>query len=278
MATRQPFPDLTLEDYDPAPSKELICVICRSVLREPVECPCRHVFCKSCISTWLEESSNCPVCRIPAATFVSTLPLLRNMISQLTVKCRNTGCSTRVAAENYPAHMAVCKFQKVPCPHDPCEHHCLRRDIDDHVRTCSFRLVTCSPGCGVVLFAGQQTAHICIPRLERELEEMTAERDNWRRKAENYALGALQNCVIGHGATVEGLTNNVEDSCPRGTSAEVMTVTGGGLQPSIGPPSPGVSGSLSQEMRCGSRTARRLQEVDSDTDSGWDSSLSTCWS
>lgn len=41
------------------------CSICRIDLFEPVSTVCRHVFCKACVTRWLERNSTCLVCRHP---------------------------------------------------------------------------------------------------------------------------------------------------------------------------------------------------------------------
>lgn len=43
-----------------------ICSICKDKLVDPQKADCNHVFCKECISTWIEsqeERIQCPVCR-----------------------------------------------------------------------------------------------------------------------------------------------------------------------------------------------------------------------
>lgn len=78
-----------LEEYDPAPSVELLCAICRMVLTNPEECPCRHVFCSRCIREWLGkvQPPTCPMCRveIETTTLVPVLPLVRSLLDRLTV-------------------------------------------------------------------------------------------------------------------------------------------------------------------------------------------------
>ncbi|KAL1475203.1 hypothetical protein MTO96_020053 [Rhipicephalus appendiculatus] len=80
--------ELTLDDYDPRPSDHLICDICHSVLRSPVECSCRHIFCSDCIKKWVNKGVNtCPTCRkSPATPFTPTLLAIRNMLNDLTAR------------------------------------------------------------------------------------------------------------------------------------------------------------------------------------------------
>ena len=51
------------ELFVPPPDPDLICPICQCVLDDPVECLCRHVFCRLCIETWLKKHFTCPTCR-----------------------------------------------------------------------------------------------------------------------------------------------------------------------------------------------------------------------
>ena len=44
------------------------CPVCLGQLRRgdvavKLPCKCKHLFCKSCIVTWLEKTSTCPACR-----------------------------------------------------------------------------------------------------------------------------------------------------------------------------------------------------------------------
>ncbi|KAH7931913.1 hypothetical protein HPB52_025119 [Rhipicephalus sanguineus] len=78
------FPELSLEDYDPMPYEELICAICHSVLRDPVECPCHHVFCRRCIWEWVHKDNSCPICRKRGISAVTPVPpFVRNMLNSL---------------------------------------------------------------------------------------------------------------------------------------------------------------------------------------------------
>ncbi|XP_044054974.1 ORC ubiquitin ligase 1 [Siniperca chuatsi] len=41
------------------------CQICLGKVRQPVICANHHVFCSSCMDTWLKKASQCPTCRVP---------------------------------------------------------------------------------------------------------------------------------------------------------------------------------------------------------------------
>ncbi|CAL8246878.1 unnamed protein product [Lota lota] len=44
------------------------CQICLGKVRQPVICPNCHVFCSSCMDTWMQNVSQCPACRVPITT------------------------------------------------------------------------------------------------------------------------------------------------------------------------------------------------------------------
>lgn len=43
----------------------LLCCVCRDVLERPLQAPCEHAFCSSCISSWLVYHRSCPEDRLP---------------------------------------------------------------------------------------------------------------------------------------------------------------------------------------------------------------------
>ncbi|KAH6930719.1 hypothetical protein HPB50_017863 [Hyalomma asiaticum] len=46
----------SVDSFDPLPPPDLVCGVCRGVYQNPVECPCRHIFCHWCIRTWLDQT------------------------------------------------------------------------------------------------------------------------------------------------------------------------------------------------------------------------------
>lgn len=65
----------------------LICPIGLGVFRNPVFDPCGHVFCHSCITSWLKKSNLCPIGKQPIteSQLVKALPL-KNMVDNLDLK------------------------------------------------------------------------------------------------------------------------------------------------------------------------------------------------
>ena len=93
--------------------ENFICCICKDVLEDPVESPCRHVFCLKCIKDWLFDQKSCPQCRAPVncEELKAVLPLFKNLIGKLKIYCDNKtkGCSEVVALEHLTSHAQVCQ-------------------------------------------------------------------------------------------------------------------------------------------------------------------------
>lgn len=186
------------------------------------------------------------------------------------VKCRSPGCGAKIAVENYSSHMAVCEFRDEACPHESCEHRCIRRELEDHIRQCPHRSVTCDKGCSLELTVVQLVNHSCLDELKRKLEEVTSDRDTWKRKAEDagHTLGTLKDTLHRIGVTAEGLSSNIGDLGSRLRSAEALAATGH-LRPARRQSPRGAGGDSQLGVLFGSRTARLLEEIASDSDHSW---------
>lgn len=69
--------------------REFLCSICGLVLKDPLETPCEHFYCRKCIVEWLPISNICPIDRkrIRAVDLQPPNRLLENLLSKLEIKC-----------------------------------------------------------------------------------------------------------------------------------------------------------------------------------------------
>jgi hypothetical protein len=64
MARRDSFGGYEEERFENKVDIKLQCSICLKVLKDPVQCPNEHYFCRSCIQKCLHENSEtCPMCQ-----------------------------------------------------------------------------------------------------------------------------------------------------------------------------------------------------------------------
>jgi hypothetical protein len=71
---------------------DLICSICKEVLKDPVQvCIQHHTHCRGCIAKWKATKKTCPDCRAPISREESARKE-RNKILELQVRCPNAGC------------------------------------------------------------------------------------------------------------------------------------------------------------------------------------------
>ena len=150
---------------------ELICCICTNILEDPVESPCRHVFCLSCIKTWLSNQETCPHCRAPVhkKDLQTVVPLLRSIISKQRIYCDNKekGCNEVVPLESLQGHVAICSYGTISCTNDGCTVKILRKDLKSHTEVCSKKTIMCDQGCEMFLTLGEKGTHNCVQALRR---------------------------------------------------------------------------------------------------------------
>ena len=84
---------------------DLICTICNDVLKEPVQTPCEHCFCKTCITPWLQQGQNsCPVDRNPLTSYMLKTPnrMTMQLLNDLEIRCKNftNECSFTTKLDN----------------------------------------------------------------------------------------------------------------------------------------------------------------------------------
>ena len=161
-------------DRFPDVNHELICCICTGVLEDPIESPCRHVFCSDCIKTWLSTKKTCPSCRsaVRRRDLRPVVLMLKNIISKQRMYCDNKakGCEEIVELEQLTGHVANCKFSEITCENEGCNVFVLRKDYNSHAEICPRKMVVCNKGCDVFMTLGEREGHNCIQALKSHFQ------------------------------------------------------------------------------------------------------------
>mgnify|MGYP002803860484 FL=1 len=130
-------------------NQNFLCLICLSVLRDPVLCPKNHhCFCRSCITRHLENSQRCPTCadNLTVRTLAEPQRVLKDVLNELNIHCihKNRGCENVVQLQHLERHEATCGFMPVVCSNQGCDVTVNKRDLIHHEsEVCEFRKVKC---------------------------------------------------------------------------------------------------------------------------------------
>ncbi|XP_065191137.1 ligand of Numb protein X 2-like [Sycon ciliatum] len=99
---------------------ELLCQICLVGLLEPVDTPCGHTFCFSCIRPYQRLRKSCPVDRKPLSRseLRPSAMLVRRLLDKLPVHCpMRENCQEEVKRAELEEHLrSRCPGMLVPCP------------------------------------------------------------------------------------------------------------------------------------------------------------------
>lgn len=163
-----------VENFVSEPDEELVCSICRAVFCDPVMCPCDHVFCRACITKWLQSSRNCPICRKRAssASIKQTVPIIKNLIMKLMLNCHNKGlgCKSQFSLENSVSHTKECEYELVQCKNKPCKDQLFRKDLTEHeTKDCPHRYIKCKKCRSKIPTTVLPEKHDCIQALQARL-------------------------------------------------------------------------------------------------------------
>lgn len=156
--TSGPSPSSAYAYVDSAHPDTLVCVICHCPFVDPVA-PCQegHVFCRFCLTAWVENpkfAGKCPgpgckeVLSLDKVSSEKTVKPVEKMADALKVTCPNKakGCSWADERNSLKRHLDdQCAF--FPCPKEGCTHVCKQKDLQRHV--CPFESVQCPQGCGL---------------------------------------------------------------------------------------------------------------------------------
>ncbi|XP_047989460.1 TNF receptor-associated factor 4-like [Leguminivora glycinivorella] len=136
-----------LNDMVAEPESRYECPVCLNWLRDPVITTCGHKFCKSCITSWLQNSGHCPIDNINLSMKVDIFPdnYTKREIQEQRMSCpfASKGCTVKVTPLDLDAHIASCEHnqpetstQKVPCAFQPVgckEQFSSREEAQEHI-------------------------------------------------------------------------------------------------------------------------------------------------
>ena len=173
--------DYIFVDQLPVSLKELECPICQSIVSEPLQTSCGHLFCRECYNKLGGNYSTgwgveCPVCKQEHNTVRDNYNDRR--VKNLQVRCTNYqyGCEWVGNLRDELQHRRTphsCHFEEIPCPHgcgktiqrmgqwyhfNDCPmrpHKCaycgeegpFREIVGNHLETCCKYPVLCPNGC-----------------------------------------------------------------------------------------------------------------------------------
>ncbi|KAK5874338.1 hypothetical protein PBY51_019293 [Eleginops maclovinus] len=147
-------------EFDPPLESKYECPICLMALRNAIQTPCGHRFCKNCIEKSIRDAGQrCPVDneRLSEEQLFPDNFAKREILS-LMVRCSNSGCGDRMELRHLEKHLAQCEFATVPCPQ--CQQSVRQSQLEEHTTVeCKRRPVSC-PDCVA-----------CFVHEDRELHE-----------------------------------------------------------------------------------------------------------
>ncbi|XP_040184010.1 TNF receptor-associated factor 6 isoform X2 [Rana temporaria] len=130
-------------DFDPPLESKYECPICLMALREPLQTPCGHRFCKACIIKSIRDAGpKCPVDNdllLEHQLFPDNFA--KREILSLMVRCPSQDCSARMELRNVEHHQAVCAFASMECLQ--CQQILPRSQMQQHMVVCPRREVSC---------------------------------------------------------------------------------------------------------------------------------------
>uniref|UniRef100_A0A6B2L5U9 RING-type domain-containing protein n=1 Tax=Arcella intermedia TaxID=1963864 RepID=A0A6B2L5U9_9EUKA len=152
--------------------KDIKCVICSNILREPTQCLAGDLFCFSCISSHLSTSNTCPACSTKLnKNLLSRSLFTERHIRRLNVYCCHhfyydqfcwkvdeQGCDFSAKLEDIQNHEKECGFKWVACPFGISCDLVRKKDLDEHKKNCNYRPIPC-PYCRVEFEAISLVAH-----------------------------------------------------------------------------------------------------------------------
>ncbi|XP_006124531.1 TNF receptor-associated factor 6 [Pelodiscus sinensis] len=146
-------------DFDPPLENKYECPICLMALREAVQTPCGHRFCKACIVKSIRDAGHkCPVDNeILLENQLFPDNFAKREILSLSVRCPNKGCLQKMELRHLEEHELNCDFSCVECLQ--CQGSFQKNQLQNHMMLeCPRRQVSC-PNCATSMSYEDQELH-----------------------------------------------------------------------------------------------------------------------
>ncbi|XP_022778281.1 RING finger protein 151-like [Stylophora pistillata] len=121
--------------------RNLLCGICKEVLKNPRTLHCGHTYCEDCLDGWFKSAKDvkltCPMCRRYVILSITAPVLaLREFIEGLSVECKNAvnGCKMVLKLRDLEKHLENCDFTLVEC--SGCDEMFSQNDFHVHRNKC----------------------------------------------------------------------------------------------------------------------------------------------
>ncbi|CDQ88030.1 unnamed protein product [Oncorhynchus mykiss] len=101
------------------------CQVCDHLLSEPVQSPCRHLFCRSCIAKYIYSlGPHCPACTLPCGPADLTAPAkgFLGVLHSLPLLCPRESCGEQVRLDSFRAHCLGHHLEEVDGDHKSAEN------------------------------------------------------------------------------------------------------------------------------------------------------------
>ena len=130
-------------------NRNFICLICFSVLKDPVLCPKnQHCFCRGCITKHPENAKRCPTCAddLTVDTLIEAPRMIKDILNELNIRCVyiDRGCQEILQLQHLDQHEDTCGFTPAVCTNQGCGATVNQRDLIHHEsEVCQFRKLKC---------------------------------------------------------------------------------------------------------------------------------------
>ena len=187
-------------------NQNFLCLICFSVLRDPVMCSRnQHCFCRSCITQHFQNSQRCPTCHdeLTVQTLAEPQRMITDLINELNIHCvyNNRGCQEIVQLQHLGRHEDSCGFTPVVCTNEGCGATVSKRDLIHHEsEQCECRKLKCHS-------CGEMT--ITLANMEERIANTETNIVSVDRKIENLENN-METKIEGNSVAIKRKIENLE--------------------------------------------------------------------